>query len=531
MHRYFTPAAERALAQAQAWINLDRPHELGTLELLLGLLEESESRGATILSAHGIDADAVRRRWQAVGPSGADSAARPWSAELGKALDAAAGELAEVTRGELVSTEHLLLGLAAADAETSQWLSEHGLTTDAIQREIGRQRGLPQHTAAPLDFDDAPPAPDRNWRAGAEPGLRRILDAVGNRAREGLRVVEDIARFVLEDARLTEQLKCLRHEATLTLKRAARADLRGFRDAEHDVGAGRRSGSETPRKSLGDVITANFRRVQESFRTLEEVCKLADLQAARVFENLRYRAYTLEKAMAPAAAVRARRAEPAHALYVLVDGAASTDAFDARLEVLISAGARMFQLRDKRLSDRELLQRAAVLASRMADVGGCAIVNDRPDLALLAGMDGVHVGQSEATVANVRRILGPGRLVGVSTHSSSQLNQAADEGADYAGVGPTFPSRTKEFDDFPGLELVRTAAATAAIPWYAIGGITPDNVCQVLDAGATRVAVSGAIANAADPAAVVDRFLRALDRATRLGGDQSTGATGSGNGD
>jgi thiamine-phosphate pyrophosphorylase len=138
------------------------------------------------------------------------------------------------------------------------------------------------------------------------------------------------------------------------------------------------------------------------------------------------------------------------------------------------------------------------------------VMNDRADLAVLAGADGVHVGQDEMSVKDARRILGPRGLVGVSTHSVEQARAAVLDGANYIGVGPTFPSGTKHFAAFTGVELLRAVAAEIRLPAFAIGGIGLDNVGEVLATGIRRVAVSGAIVGAADPAQAARQFQSAL---------------------
>ncbi len=133
--------------------------------------------------------------------------------------------------------------------------------------------------------------------------------------------------------------------------------------------------------------------------------------------------------------------------------------------------------------------------------GTLFIVNDRPDLAVLADADGVHLGQDDLPVSAARRIVGSRALIGVSTHTIEQARQAVNDGADYLGVGPVFPSKTKEFEEFAGLDFVRQVAAEIRIPWYPIGGISLENLAEVQAAGATRVAVSSAVCGADDPAA------------------------------
>jgi thiamine-phosphate pyrophosphorylase len=138
------------------------------------------------------------------------------------------------------------------------------------------------------------------------------------------------------------------------------------------------------------------------------------------------------------------------------------------------------------------------------------IVNDRPDLARLCRADGVHVGQEELSARDARAIVGTGPLVGVSTHSLAQARASVMAGANYIGVGPTFPSGTKEFERFTGVELLAQVAGEIRLPAFAIGGITLDNLSAVLAAGFCRVAVSSAIVNADHPALAAGEFLARL---------------------
>ena len=141
------------------------------------------------------------------------------------------------------------------------------------------------------------------------------------------------------------------------------------------------------------------------------------------------------------------------------------------------------------------------------------IVNDRPDVARLAEADGVHLGQDDLPVKEARRILGPDALIGVSTHNIEQVRQAVRDGASYLGVGPTFPSRTKKFTEFPGLDFVRAATAETTLPAFVIGGVNLETVGEAAAAGARRAAVSQVVCQAADPRAVAAALVRALSDA------------------
>jgi len=197
-------------------------------------------------------------------------------------------------------------------------------------------------------------------------------------------------------------------------------------------------------------------------------------------------------------------------LYVLLDGRDSSDRFVQLVQALVDAGVDVLQLRDKRLPDRDLVERARVLRQLTRGTGTLFIVNDRPDIAVLSDADGVHVGQDELTVADCRALVGGTKLVGVSTHSLAQARQAVRDGADYIGCGPTFPSQTKAFEDFPGLEFLRAVQAEIPLPAFAIGGINGENIARVLETGFRRIAVSGAVTAATDPAAAARSLCRTV---------------------
>ena len=208
-------------------------------------------------------------------------------------------------------------------------------------------------------------------------------------------------------------------------------------------------------------------------------------------KQLRYRAYTLERAVGITRRSLERLA--AARLYVLLDGGPSAEEFERLARSLIDAGADVLQLRDKRLERSGVARAGQALANLdSGHVHTLVVINDRPDLAASAQADGVHLGQDDASVKDARAIVGPEALVGVSTHSIEQARQAVLDGANYLGVGPVFPSATKRFEHFPGVELLRQVAAEIRLPAFAIGGICRENVAEVLAAGFTRIAVGAA---------------------------------------
>lgn len=344
-----------------------------------------------------------------------------------------------------------------------------------------------------------------------EHSIFRILDAAANRASEGLRVVEDFARFALDDQHLTQLVKELRHELTGALATLPREDRHALRETQADVGTKISTLLESKRTDAWAVCEASCERVKQSLRSLEEFSKVTAPETAAKLESLRYRFYTLEKALT----TRMRFSDELSAvkLCVLIDGSFT----EKKVRALIDAGVGMIQLRDKSLNDIRLLKLAQLLYeiihSPTAAAEGCLlIINDRADIAAAANADGVHLGQDDLPVKVAREILGPRKLIGVSTHSIEQARQAVLDGANYIGVGPTFPSATKEFDVFPGTTLFKQVAEEISLPAFAIGGITLENLDEVLATGIKRVAVSGAIAKADKPGEVARGFIGRLTK-------------------
>jgi thiamine-phosphate pyrophosphorylase len=360
------------------------------------------------------------------------------------------------------------------------------------------------------------PDSDPNQPSQRQAALR-IIDANRNRATEGMRAVEDYCRFALDDAHLTRRCRELRHELVASLAPLSTEQMAAARDTQGDVGT---ISSKPSRCDLKQVAAANSERVKQALRAIEEYVKPLSAEVAVKVEALRYQWYTLEKAFLITAASQQRLASAK--LYVLIDGGRSECAFADRAQDLIQAGVHILQLRDKSLDDRTLLARARLLRRLITDDWSptthhslpLLIMNDRPDLAVLARADGVHVGQEELEVRDVRRIVGPEMLVGVSAHNIEQARQAVLDGANYIGCGPTFPSGTKHFDHFPGLDFLKAVAAEISLPAFAIGGITLENLPQVLATGFTRVAVGEAIAASGDHGAAAMSLLTALQSAT-----------------
>ena len=183
------------------------------------------------------------------------------------------------------------------------------------------------------------------------------------------------------------------------------------------------------------------------------------------------------------------------------------------LEECIAGGVDVVQLRDKHLDARPLLDRARLAGRVCAGAGVPFLLNDRPDLALEVGADGVHLGQDDAPPRLARRILGPGAVVGLSTHAPAELDAAAGEPVDYLSAGPVSATPTKPGRAGTGLGYLRYAAAATSFPWFVTGGVTPDTVAAMAEAGARRFVVVRWLTEAADPRGAARALRAAVDRA------------------
>lgn len=496
-----TPALIIAIRRARRFAEQDGRTAPEPPDLLRGLLAEDEGHCAALLRRAGLDLAAWRQRRGAAAdaesPQDLDDSEIHVAASVRHVLNLASNETSAIGEEGSLASDQALFALLAEVKELRVEMEGCGLDYAALRQGAAEQ-------AAPLVMDAAILFEDPKEPADAA----RIVDACANRAREALRVLEDHARFALADAFLSGQLKELRHGLAQALALAPGNLLINARDTVHDVGTAISTPQEQERTTLADVLTANAKRLQEALRSLEEFGKVLSPQFGQAMEKLRYRAYTLEKALVLGSDARRRLADAR--LYVLVTEAQCRASLHGTIREAIEGGADVIQLREKDLDDRILLERARNVRQLTRRLGALFIVNDRPDIALLAEADGVHLGQEDLPLQAARRLLGPDALIGISTHDVNQLQRAILEGASYVGVGPTFPSATKTFETFAGLDFIRQAMEMTTLPAFALGGITAENIEQVVAAGACRVAVSQAICAAEDPRGVAKALKRAI---------------------
>lgn len=356
----------------------------------------------------------------------------------------------------------------------------------------------------------------------------RIIDANANRAREAMRVLEDAARFLLGSRALSETLKTIRHELASTLDRMPGGEGVGLahRDTPHDVGTSITAPAEYKRQGARDVVLAAGKRLTEALRSIEEYAKaLPELAStapastdlspeafAKAVEQLRYRAYSVERRLLLAFGT-GRGAQ--WRLCAIITEKLCT-AGNSWLDVAVAAaqnGADCIQLREPDLTDKDLVGRAARLVETVKPLGAAVVINNRPDIAVIAAADGVHLGQHDLPIHHARKITGFELLIGLSTTNLREAEHALRDGADYCGVGPMFATPTKSKPVAGPMYLMEYLRHDPPLPPHlAIGGITLDTIIEIVAAGARGVAASSAICAAPDPAAAARALREVVDR-------------------
>ncbi len=351
--------------------------------------------------------------------------------------------------------------------------------------------------------------------------IERLIDANFNRSREALRTLEDVARFQLNDPDCSAALKSARHRLTQAVGMMASAiALAAARDTPGDVGTQTTTAQERSRATMQTIVCAASARASESLRVLEESAKLRapESGAAQEIERVRYDVYEIGKRLTLATAPSARPFTGWRLCVILSESLCPNGDWMSVARRCARAGADCIQLREKDLPDMELLARARGLVEIGREEGCAIVINDRVDVALSAGADGVHVGPDDLSVEEIRRIAGMELLVGVSTKTIEMARAARLDGADYCGVGAMFPTKTKAGTKVSGPAYLRAYLNEdpPLPPALAIGGITSETIGE-LGEGVARpfgIAVSAAICSASAPDEVCRSLLSALE--TRL---------------
>ncbi len=338
--------------------------------------------------------------------------------------------------------------------------------------------------------------------------MKRIIDANLNRGTEALRVLEEISRFLIEDFEVSENLKLIRHELN-NLQEKDYDALINARDTENDIGIAMKNPDR--RSDIQNIFKANIKRLQQVLRVLGEY----SCEHAAIFEKLRYESYILEKKMWNKLKEKYNKLKLGDKKLYLVTNSDKFDSDDKFLDAIASAlkgGVDILQLREKSMPANKIIELGQKIKLLCAEYNATFIVNDRVDIAYVLEADGVHLGQDDMDVASARKILGDNAIIGVSTHAPEQAKKAVIDGADYIGMGPVFTTPTKPGRKSVGIEYVNWVSKNINIPAFAIGGIDLNNVKEVIDNGAKRIAVVRAIINANSPELAAHQFYDIINK-------------------
>ena len=287
----------------------------------------------------------------------------------------------------------------------------------------------------------------------------QIIDANINRVSEGLRVIEDYSRFIACDKPITDQLAQIRKKINRSEQNKTKHLL------SREIGTDMRAKEKpTVRSSIKETLVANFKRVEEGLRVLEEYT------GASLYNEARYDVYMLEKTVV----LWATKPCIKHGLYLISDD-------PDRLKQGMEWGCSLVQLRDKTVSKEQLYNKAVLVKDIATSFDVPWIINDYLDIALLLDADGLHTGQDDLPVSMLRPLLGDHKILGRTTHDIQQGQQAQKEGADYVSVGPIWETPSKPGRAGIGLDYLKQASTQLEIPYVAIGGINADTISEVMD--------------------------------------------------
>ena len=339
----------------------------------------------------------------------------------------------------------------------------------------------------------------------------RIVDANLNRIGESLRLLEDIARLLLNDAVLSGRLKAMRHELAVKDLRAKKQLLQS-RDSRDDVGIDIEVKQQTKERELPAAVIANARRIQEAMRVIEELAKIPGTgMDSGKFKDARFEMYDIERELV-SRILRNDKTKRMSGLYAIIDtqylGSRSCD--DLTQQVL-EGGAKIVQLRHKDKPERKLLNTAKNMKTLCSEYDALFIMNDRLDIALAADADGLHIGQDDMPLRDARRLLPLDKIIGCSVDNIEQANEAEAAGADYIAFGAIFPTQSKNDIETVGLKALAEIKKATGLPLVAIGGINAKNAPDAITAGADSVAVISAIMQAESPKEATMRIISKLE--------------------
>ena len=334
--------------------------------------------------------------------------------------------------------------------------------------------------------------------------IAQLIDANLDRAREGLRVMEDWCRFGLKRSDFSIQIKGWRQQ----LGAHHHNIYRKARLTSEDPAMGVPHPLQKQRSTPEEIFVANSSRVQEALRVIEEFTRITDPMLSEIAAKIRYETYEIEiQALNLKEGLDKRKILKDCSLYLITSNRENLK--ETILKCLLS-GVQIVQYREKYLNDNEKITQAKEIASLCKKYNSLFIVNDRIDIALAVNADGIHLGQGDIPTKIARQLLGSEKIIGRSTHCFEEIKNAEEEGCDYIGIGPIFPSKTKKKLNPLGIDYLKEGFKRSLLPSFAIGGINSSSIKKLNEIENLRIAVSDAIINSNDPYAKSKELLKFL---------------------
>ena len=323
--------------------------------------------------------------------------------------------------------------------------------------------------------------------------IYQIIDANLDRAREGLRVLEDWARFALGENDSVKKIKNFRQ----ILGKNHLEVYKQSRNFIKDECKGLTHQEQFKRNTPDQIISSNAGRVQEALRVIEEFSRQHNHELSKIAAEIRYEIYSLEiELLRLSKSKRSEEILKENDLYVITD---EKENLLEIIEALLIAGVKIIQYRFKTGTDKDHLQEAIQIKNLCKRYNTIFIVNDRVDIALASNADGVHLGQDDLDLRASRKLLGYSKLIGISANNEIDISNALKNGCDYIGIGPVFETATKKNKKPLGIEKIKTLTKDINIPWFAIGGIKTNNISYLKSNGIKKVALVSQLMNAKDP--------------------------------
>jgi thiamine-phosphate pyrophosphorylase len=338
--------------------------------------------------------------------------------------------------------------------------------------------------------------------------IHQIIDANLDRAREGLRVLEDWARFALGKEKYVEKIKNFRQ----ILGKNHLEVYKQSRNYIEDKCKGLTHEEQIKRETPDQIICSNSGRVQEALRVIEEFSRLHNHELSKIASEIRYEIYNLEiDLLCLSKCKKSEEILKENDLYVITDQ--KENLLEIIEEVLI-AGVRIIQHRFKTGTDKDNLQQAIQIKNLCKRYNSLFIINDRVDIALASNADGIHLGQDDLDLKTARKLLGYSKIIGISANNEIDISNALKEGCDYIGIGPVFETTTKKNKKPIGIEKIKMLTKDLRIPWFAIGGIKSNNISYLRRNGFKKVALVSQVMNSEDPKEDAIMILKDLSHET-----------------